>query len=160
MLSSAVLIKHGTTCLFKCSSTSRRSGNNLHRHSSCVYKQLFFRSRRHVQLQLRLQQKTMTSATGNPGARETVDERLESIMNHSWVEKLNPDPETEANAPNKTSRRVKSGHFVRVKPTPLKHPALIIHPKRYSRISDYVKATNHPTRSCVSFPAIPTLYQE
>ena len=102
----------------------------------------------------------MTSATGNPGARETVDERLESIMNHSWVEKLNPDPETEANAPNKTSRRVKSGHFVRVKPTPLKHPALIIHSKRYSRISDYVKATNHPTRSCVSFPAIPTLYQE
>ena len=73
----------------------------------------------------------MTSAAaGNSGAREAVEDRLESISNHSWVEKLNPDPETDVNAPNRKSRRVKSGHFVRVQPTPLKRPALIIHSKK------------------------------
>mmetsp|Transcript_59942 Transcript_59942/g.106646 ORF Transcript_59942/g.106646 Transcript_59942/m.106646 type:complete len:629 (+) Transcript_59942:51-1937(+) len=52
---------------------------------------------------------------------------LFSSANHSWVQKLNADPETEANEPNKRSREVKSGHFVRVKPTPLPSPKLIIH---------------------------------
>ena len=117
--------------LVKCSSTSRRS-------EAAAY---YDTRRRRVQATLFSFTTTRTTpittptkdddeCDGEPGAEETVDERLESIMNHSWVEKLNPDPETEANAPNKTSRRVKSGHFVRVKPTPLKHPALIIHSKK------------------------------
>lgn len=33
----------------------------------------------------------------------------------SWVNTLNPDPETEKFAPNKKSREVKSGHYVIVK---------------------------------------------
>ena len=134
MLSSAVL-KHGTACLFKRSSCSRST-------STCLCKNRWFlqhRRRQHQhqqqqhqhQQQQQQHQKTMTSAAaGNSGAREAVEDRLESISNHSWVEKLNPDPETDVNAPNRKSRRVKSGHFVRVQPTPLKRPALIIHSKK------------------------------
>jgi uncharacterized protein YdiU (UPF0061 family) len=43
----------------------------------------------------------------------------------SWVNTLNPDPETEIYAPNKKSREVKSGHYVVVKPTPLPEPRLV-----------------------------------
>ena len=129
MLSSSV-IKHGTACLLKRSSCSRGS-----RHSSCLCGRFIQHEGRQLQHQQRqLQhQKRMTSASataGNSGAREAVADRLKSISNHSWVEKLNPDPETDAYAPNKTSRRVKSGHFVRVQPTPLKRPALIIHSRK------------------------------
>jgi uncharacterized protein YdiU (UPF0061 family) len=46
--------------------------------------------------------------------------------NHSWLENLDPDPETEKYAPNKTSRQVKSGHYVLVTPTKLKQPKLVV----------------------------------
>lgn len=67
--------------------------------------------------------------TGNPG---TVDlpgalQALGKSADHSWLTQLNPDPETERNAPNKRSRQVRSGHYVRVRPTPLPKPGLVIH---------------------------------
>jgi len=45
----------------------------------------------------------------------------------SWLRCLNEDPEAAANAPNKRSREVKSGHYVRVAPTPLRAPGLAMH---------------------------------
>lgn len=45
---------------------------------------------------------------------------------HSWLSDLVQDPEAEANAPNKSSRQVRSGHYVRVKPTPLPRTELVI----------------------------------
>ena len=45
----------------------------------------------------------------------------------SWVRCLVEDPEAGKHAPNKFSREVKSGHYVRVKPTPLGHPYVVMH---------------------------------
>eukprot|EP00729_Bicosta_minor_P005386 gene5386-4614_t len=50
-----------------------------------------------------------------------------SRVDNSWIRMLDADPETEANAPNKESREVRSGHYVLVKPDPLADPELLIH---------------------------------
>ncbi len=45
--------------------------------------------------------------------------KLQSLFikeNCSWILSLNSDPETKQYEPNKTSREVKSGHYVNVKP--------------------------------------------
>ncbi|CAE8604653.1 unnamed protein product, partial [Polarella glacialis] len=54
-------------------------------------------------------------------------QKLLQSADHSWLQQLSADPETEKSAPNKTSRQVRSGHYVRVLPTPLPRPKLIIH---------------------------------
>lgn len=50
---------------------------------------------------------------------------LASRADHSWLRDLLPDPETDTHAPNKKSRQVKSGHYVKVKPTALRRPQLV-----------------------------------
>eukprot|EP00929_Paragymnodinium_shiwhaense_P011349 TRINITY_DN11694_c2_g1_i1.p1 TRINITY_DN11694_c2_g1~~TRINITY_DN11694_c2_g1_i1.p1 ORF type:complete len:585 (+),score=88.16 TRINITY_DN11694_c2_g1_i1:102-1856(+) len=45
----------------------------------------------------------------------------------SWMRELRPDPESSQYAPNRSSRQVKSGHWVPVKPTPLTRPRLVIY---------------------------------
>lgn len=50
---------------------------------------------------------------------------LNARCDHSWMRDLTADPETERHAPNKTSRQVKSGHYVRVLPSPLPDPQLV-----------------------------------
>eukprot|EP00927_Polykrikos_kofoidii_P030855 TRINITY_DN26547_c0_g1_i2.p1 TRINITY_DN26547_c0_g1~~TRINITY_DN26547_c0_g1_i2.p1 ORF type:complete len:609 (+),score=111.53 TRINITY_DN26547_c0_g1_i2:88-1914(+) len=52
-------------------------------------------------------------------------EEFQGRADHSWLRDLEEDPEREKNAPNKDSREVKSGHFVRVRPTPLPNPYLV-----------------------------------
>ncbi|CAE7899483.1 selO, partial [Symbiodinium microadriaticum] len=52
---------------------------------------------------------------------------LAVCADHSWLRQLQPDPETDKYQPNKRSRQVKSGHYVRVAPTPLPEPKLIIY---------------------------------
>mmetsp|Transcript_44560 Transcript_44560/g.72670 ORF Transcript_44560/g.72670 Transcript_44560/m.72670 type:complete len:628 (+) Transcript_44560:259-2142(+) len=54
-------------------------------------------------------------------------EQFGSRSDPSWTNQLQPDPETEKYAPNKSSRQVKSGHYVLVKPTPLPKPKLVIY---------------------------------
>jgi len=49
-----------------------------------------------------------------------------SRADHSWLRDLVPDPETEAQQPNKTSRQVRSGHYVLVRPTPLPRTSPVI----------------------------------
>jgi uncharacterized protein YdiU (UPF0061 family) len=49
-----------------------------------------------------------------------------STADLSWLRELNADPEAAKNAPNRTSREVKSGHFVPVKPKALPNPKLIL----------------------------------
>ena len=56
-------------------------------------------------------------------------EQLAKNADHSWLQQLNKDPETDRHAPNKESRQVRSGHYVRVLPTPLPKPKYIIHSK-------------------------------
>ena len=70
------------------------------------------------------------SSLSGRGAAGLAGVGLESFLewaDQSWLRCLDGDPETEEHAPNKSSRRVKSGHFVLVKPTPLPDPLLIIH---------------------------------
>ena len=45
----------------------------------------------------------------------------------SWTRALNADPESKQHEPNKSSRRVKSGHYVPVVPTALQSPELKLH---------------------------------
>ena len=52
---------------------------------------------------------------------------LADRADHSWTRHLTPDPETERRAPNRSSREVKSGHFVRVRPTPLRNPRVALY---------------------------------
>jgi uncharacterized protein YdiU (UPF0061 family) len=59
----------------------------------------------------------------------------------SLLNTLNPDPETNKYKPNKTSREVKSGHYVLVNPTPLPNPYLVI----YSPDMAYTLGLDHAT---------------
>jgi len=52
-------------------------------------------------------------------------EELFSLVDNSWLKSLQCDPEWEKHTPNRSSREVKSGHFVLVEPTPLPDPHLI-----------------------------------
>ena len=45
----------------------------------------------------------------------------------SWTRSLNADPESKQHEPNKSSRRVRSGHYVPVAPTALQSPELKLH---------------------------------
>jgi uncharacterized protein YdiU (UPF0061 family) len=54
---------------------------------------------------------------------------LGARADHSWIRHLTPDPETERYAPNRSSREVKSGHYVLVKPTPLRNPRTVLYSK-------------------------------
>ena len=48
---------------------------------------------------------------------------LAARLDNSWLAQLEPDPESKP--PNKRARQVHSGHYVPVKPTPLRKPYLI-----------------------------------
>jgi len=48
-----------------------------------------------------------------------------NCLDNSWVKDLHSDPESAKYAPNKSSREVKSGHYVPVKPSPLPSPFLV-----------------------------------
>lgn len=50
---------------------------------------------------------------------------LVRCADQSWLQQLTPDPETDKYAPNKSSRQVRSGHYIRVLPTPLPKPKLV-----------------------------------
>jgi len=52
-------------------------------------------------------------------------DRLRAWSSPSWVEQLIADPQHAEFFPNRTSRPVKSGHYVPVRPTPLPKPTLV-----------------------------------
>jgi len=52
-------------------------------------------------------------------------QRFYKCSDPSWVNELDEDSKADVWAPNKTSREVKSGHYVQVKPTPLPKPYLV-----------------------------------
>ena len=55
----------------------------------------------------------------------TIKDRFIASASLSWLQQLVQDPEAGKYAPNKSSREVKSGHYVPVLPTPLPGPQLI-----------------------------------
>jgi hypothetical protein len=59
---------------------------------------------------------------------------LAAKADHSWIQSLEEDPEAVRHAPNKVSRQVKQGHFVRVRPTPLPGPKLVHYSSSMARV--------------------------
>lgn len=62
-------------------------------------------------------------------------QEFSASADHSWLRDLVPDPETAQHEPNRTSRQVRSGHYVKVKPTPLPKPKLVA----YSSMAEELK---------------------
>jgi uncharacterized protein YdiU (UPF0061 family) len=58
----------------------------------------------------------------------SIDE-LAKLANYSLVDTLNCDPDATSNGFDHISRQVFSGHFVPVRPTPLKDPEYVLHSK-------------------------------
>eukprot|EP00930_Biecheleria_cincta_P000109 TRINITY_DN10022_c1_g1_i1.p1 TRINITY_DN10022_c1_g1~~TRINITY_DN10022_c1_g1_i1.p1 ORF type:complete len:665 (-),score=65.53 TRINITY_DN10022_c1_g1_i1:198-2162(-) len=90
-----------------------------------------FRGRRHVMSWSphrwsRCAYRTTFSHVASTAAFATLSS-LGEQADPSWLRQLSPDPETDTYAPNKECRQVRSGHYVRVEPTPLQQPELIIH---------------------------------
>ena len=67
--------------------------------------------------------------------------QLLSKKDCSWTTNLNCDPESDIYAPNNTSRQVKSGHYVYVRPTPLPDPYLVAFSRNMSAILGLDKQT-------------------
>ena len=60
-------------------------------------------------------------------------EELAKLANYSLMDTLNSDPEATPNGVDHLPRQVYSGHFVPVKPTPIKDPEYVIHSKIFFR---------------------------
>lgn len=56
-------------------------------------------------------------------------EDLAKLANYSFMDTLNCDPEAKSNGVDHMSRQVFSGHYVPVKPTPIKDPQYVTHSK-------------------------------
>jgi len=60
----------------------------------------------------------------------TLDD-LAKLVNYSLMDRLNCDPDTKENGADHTPRQVFSGHYVLVKPTPIKDPEYVTHSKDF-----------------------------
>lgn len=61
-----------------------------------------------------------------PGSLSSLDD-FAARANLSWLEHLTEDPDADRFQPNRDSREVKSGHYVRVPPTKLPAPELLMY---------------------------------
>jgi len=66
----------------------------------------------------------------NSKAIETLNE-LAPLANYSLTDTLNPDPDAKKDGVDHAPRQVFSGHYVPVKPTPIKDPEYIAHSKNF-----------------------------
>lgn len=69
----------------------------------------------------------------NNNLKESIMKAFAAQSNPSWVEQLDADKDQEKHAPNNESRRVISGHYVLVEPTPLAAPILVHHSKELAQ---------------------------
>ncbi|OCL96928.1 protein adenylyltransferase SelO family protein [Arcobacter porcinus] len=60
-----------------------------------------------------------------------IFEEFLELSDYSFVNSLNPDPDSKNNYDNKFSREVFSGHYVEVEPTAIKEPIYISHSKEF-----------------------------
>ncbi|MGB5793373.1 protein adenylyltransferase SelO family protein, partial [Poseidonibacter sp.] len=61
--------------------------------------------------------------------KQNIDtlQELATLSDYSFINKLASDPDAKLNEDNKSPREVFSGHYVPVKPTPIKEPIYISH---------------------------------
>ncbi len=65
-------------------------------------------------------------------AIETLDD-LAQLLDYSFMDSLNRDPESEAFGANHSPREVHSGHYVPVTPEPIENPEYVTHSKAFFR---------------------------
>ena len=75
-------------------------------------------------LQCKISRTTMKTATQT--SIETLDD-LAKLADYSFMEKLNCDPHAREDGVDHDPREVFSGHYVTVKPTPIKEPVYVAH---------------------------------
>jgi len=63
-------------------------------------------------------------------AIETLDE-LAKLVNYSFIDRLNCDPDAKENGVDHSPRQVFTGHYVPVNPTPIKEPEYVAHSKTF-----------------------------
>ena len=61
---------------------------------------------------------SVVASVGTGGADTDALRWLTDALDMSWTGNLTADPDGPANAPNRSPRSVKSGHYVLVEPTP------------------------------------------
>ena len=61
---------------------------------------------------------------------ETLDE-LATLANYSFMDTLNSDPDAKTDGVDHDPRQVFTGHYVPVKPTPIKDPEYVVHSKDF-----------------------------
>ena len=61
---------------------------------------------------------------------ETLDE-LAKLVNYSFIDRLNCDPDAKENGVDHSPRQVFTGHYVPVNPTPIKEPEYVVHSKTF-----------------------------
>ncbi|GAB3012747.1 protein adenylyltransferase SelO [Bowmanella dokdonensis] len=67
-----------------------------------------------------------------PGTVQTLGD-LAGLVDYSLMDTLAPDPQAEASGMEHQPRQVFSGHYVPVKPTPIKHPEYVAHSSTFFR---------------------------
>ena len=66
---------------------------------------------------------TTTTMTSKPlDLHDSFEDAARRAGAQTWIESLDEDPESSARAPNRTSREVRSGHYVEVEPEALANP--------------------------------------
>ena len=76
----------------------------------------------------------------------------------SFLRTLSADPDEERFAPNKTSREVKQGHYVRVAPTPLPQPTYVAHSRHLLATLGVVNQAEAQSEAFVRFFESSTLW--
>ena len=64
---------------------------------------------------------------------------LASRLDNSYMRSLHPDPQESKFSPNRVSREVHSGHYVRVAPTPLISPYMVVYSEELAHILGLTK---------------------
>ncbi|KAJ8603264.1 hypothetical protein CTAYLR_006941 [Chrysophaeum taylorii] len=87
------------------------------------------------------------STTTTAAAAEKSDVALDRFAQRadlSWLSQLSEDPEAKAYEPNRSSREVKSGHYVRVAPMALPGPELLLYSEELAGELELSQAVENP----------------
>jgi len=87
---------------------------------------------------MRLSEETATTA---PSVATLAD--LAKLANYSLMDTLNCDPDAQANGVDHAPRQVFTGHYVPVKPTPIKDPEYVVHSKNFFRELGFADSLAH-----------------
>ena len=68
---------------------------------------------------------TTTASSSSSSSSSSPLKPLFSSIDNSFMRELLEDPDSQAKYPNRSTRPVKTGHFVQVAPTPLQAPYVV-----------------------------------